>query len=120
MSQKKVTGKVHPLPPSRREKKRYVAFEVVNPKEGISAEQAFLEIQMQMRSLTGSKGLAQAGLMLLKNKSSLKKRRGLIRVSNRHVDNLRASIALADGSDMVLQSIGTSGMLKKAYHNYIA
>ncbi len=61
--------------------------------------------------------------MMLPDKYNKEKQRGLIRVNNKSLDKLRATLALVEqinSQKAIVRSIGASGVLKKAENNYIA
>ncbi len=109
----KTMEKIKPLLSSLREKKRYVAFEIVSEKQ-LSFKQASELILESCLNFLGIKGLADMGLIILKEK--YKANKGVIRVCAGFLDKLRASFCLAKniGSEpVVLRSLGVSGVLKK-------
>jgi len=102
--------------PSLREKKRYLVFEVISkkklPYEGIPRA-----IIGSAKSLIGTLGTAKAGFIMLHDKYNPNLQRGLIRVNNKYIDELRASLCLIDNinnEEVIVRSIGVSGILKKA------
>ena len=67
-------------------------------------------------------GCAEAGIMILADKYDPKTQRGLIRVNNKALDKMRASLSLVQdigGTRAMVRSVGASGILKKAQSNYI-
>jgi ribonuclease P/MRP protein subunit POP5 len=102
--------------PTQREKKRYVAFEVIADRD-VPAQEAARAISGAVERYIGAKGAADAGIMVLTKRYDQAKRRGIVRVSHKMVDNLRASLCFTQG--IVIRSIGASGTLKKAYTKYI-
>ena len=101
--------KIKPLLPSLREKKRYVAFEVLSEKP-LSFKQASEVIMDSALKYAGLKGLADMGLIIIKEK--YRKNKGIIRVSSRCVNALKASFCLAK-EPIILRSLGVSGVLQK-------
>jgi len=105
--------KIKPLLPSLREKKRYVAFEIVSEKQ-FSFKQASEAVLDAALKYSGVKGLADMGLIILKEK--FKKNKGVMRVCTKYTNSLKASFCLAKNIDkepMILKSLGVSGVLKK-------
>jgi len=106
-------GKLKPILPCLKENKRYLAVGIVSDKEikpNISLNGV---VKASYINLFGVKGLADAGLMLVKDD----KDKAIFRVNNRHLDDLRASlcdIRKFDGQDVIVRSLGASGILKKA------
>jgi len=112
-----VNTRLKPVLPSLREKKRYLAFEVIS-KEKINdfglVSNAIMHYSFQF---LGQLGAAKAGIMVLGNKWNQNTQRGIVKVSHKHVDALKAALALADkvdGKDAIFRSLGVSGVLNKA------
>ncbi len=94
--------KVKHLPPSMREKKRYIVYEVV---EGSMAPD---ELLGEVRSTLGLFESAEAGVQSIAYKDD----RGILRVSNRYVDKARVALALVEKA--LVRVVRVSGSLKKA------
>ena len=111
-----------PVLPSLREKKRYLAFEVIS-KEKISDVNSISEAIMDASlKFLGQLGTARAGLMVLNNKWDAQLQRGIIKVSHKHVDAVKAALAFADkidNADVIFKSVGVSGILRKAENKYL-
>ena len=108
--------------PTLRERKRYLAFEIVSEQPIEGFKQVSDSIWQKALEFLGELGCAEAGIMILKDKYNQERQRGLIRVNNKSLDKLRASLALIqkiDGRDVIVQSVGASGIMKKAMENYI-
>ena len=104
--------KLKALLPSLREKKRYVGF-VVESKESLDLKQVKESIETSMKELVGSLGMANAGLLFLKD---WKDNKGIVRVSTKNVDHLKASLALIkeiNGKKIIIKSLGVSGVVDK-------
>ncbi|MBD3309763.1 ribonuclease P protein component 2 [Candidatus Woesearchaeota archaeon] len=115
--------KIKPLLPSLREKKRYLAFEIASKKEIKDISAISDAIWKSSLEFLGESGCAKAGIMILKDRYNKEKQRGLIRVSSKHVENLKASLALTkqvQGRKVIIKSIGVSGIIKKAEQKYLA
>lgn len=105
-----------PVLPSLREKKRYIAFEVIS-KEKISFNAASKSIWQAIQEFSGVLGAAKAGIWLLSDKFNKEKQKGILKVSHKYVDLAKSSLALiksVDGHDVIVRSIGVSGVLNKA------
>ena len=110
-------AKLKALMPSLREKKRYVVFEIVSKSRIKSFAGVSKAIWQGMLSFNGTHGAAQAGMWLLGEKFNPQSQRGIIRVSNKGVDCLKAGLATVQEIDNVsalVRSISVSGSLKKA------
>ena len=108
--------KLKPILPSLREKKRYVVFEAICDHK-IDFARASSDIKKSAESLIGTLGMAKAGIIVLENK--WQDNRGIIKVSHKHVDAIKASFALAKSEGVIYRSLGVSGILKKAENNYL-
>lgn len=119
-------SKLKPLLPSLRERKRYLAYEIIS-KESLNL---FVNVDEISEALTwgaqdylGDIGMADAGLIILKDKYDPKSQKGLIRAAHKSIDNLRAAltfISAIGNEDVIVRSVGVSGIMKKAYDNYVA
>ena len=105
------------LIPSLREKKRYLVFEVLSEGNFIYKDLRDAVIS-GFKELFGLDGLSKAGLEFVEYKEN----KGIIRVSAKGLDMLRASFCFVrkiNKDDIVLRSLGVSGMLKKARNKFI-
>ena len=114
--------KMKPMLPSLKAKKRYIAFEVISDKPigRFSAVQS--AIWDSCLALMGEAGAAKAAVWLLEDKWNEEKQKGIIRTGNKSLDDVKASLALVkkiNSQDVIVRSIGVSGMLGKAYRNYV-
>ena len=87
-----------PLLPSLKEKKRYVAFEVMSEKT-LKFEFVTNEIVNEITNYIGKLGYEKMGLIFLKDWSNNK---GIARVNNKYVDHLKASFVLIDKTNLKL------------------
>ena len=117
-----VTTKIKPLLPSLREKKRYVVFEVIS-REMIRdfhfVSDAILNYSFQ---LLGQYGVAKAGLIILDDKWDRSNQRGIIKVSHRYVDAIKAALVFVDrinNAPAAIRSLGVSGILNKAERKFL-
>lgn len=107
--------------PSFREKKRYLAFEILS-KDKSSFAAVKDAILTSCSQFLGTLGMAKAGIIILGDKFSKEKQKGLIKVNNKYVNELKASLALIktmDKKSTIIKSLGVSGMLTKAENKYI-
>lgn len=107
--------KLKPLLPTLKEKKRYVAFEVITTGT-LNASLAFDALYASAHSFVGTRGLAQLGLQFFKEYYNPTTKRGVVRVTHTGLDLLRASMALVttiDGKPALMRSLGASGILTK-------
>lgn len=114
--------KLKPILPSLRERKRYLAFEIVSKGKMDNLEAISDTIWESSLEFMGELGTAQAGIMFLKDKYNDKLKRGLIKVNNRHVNHLKSALMLVNNmnnQDAFIRSVGVSGILKKAEKRYL-
>ena len=103
-----------PLEPTLKEKKRYVAFEVIS-KKSIGFEAVKSLILKTLKEFFGTFGLAKIGITFLE----FENKKGVIRVDNKFVDNLKASFVLMKEENIMIRSVGVSGTLKKIRTKYL-
>lgn len=115
-------AKTKPLLPTLREKKRYLAYEVISRHKFSDAIEINKAIMDAAKEFLGNLGMAKAGIIIMNDQFSKEKQRGLLRVSNKHLDSLRASLAFTDkisNNEVIIRSVGASGILKKAQQKYL-
>lgn len=113
--EKKIKQKA--LLPSLREKKRYLAFEVISELD-LGFKDIKDSIISGLKELFGLDGLAKAGLNFVEYKEN----KGIIRTSTKGLDMLKASFCFVrkiNKHDVVLRSLGVSGMLKKVRSKFL-
>jgi RNase P/RNase MRP subunit POP5 len=106
-----------------RERKRYLAFEVVSSRPIADFSKISSSVNNTALGYLGQLECAKAGIMLLKETYDEKRQRAIIRVSNKYLDKMRAVLALvkeADGQNVILRSTGVSGMLTKTKKEYVS
>ena len=111
--------KIKPILPSLREKKRYLAFEIISqaPVSFTSANNAIYD---NCFSYIGELGMSRAGVLILNDK--YKNNKGIIRVNHKNVDNLKSSLMIIkdiNKQDVIVRTLGVSGILKKANEKFI-
>jgi RNase P/RNase MRP subunit POP5 len=117
-----VKAKTKPLLPSLRERKRYLAYEVISPQKFYDAMEINKVILDSSKDFLGEFGMAEAGIIPLDDQWNQNLQRGIIRVGNKHVDDLKASLIFIKnikGKDVILKSVGASGILKKTQQKYL-
>ena len=117
-----VKTKLKPILPSLREKKRYLAFEVISKQKITDSNLVSDAIWNCSLKFLGQLGVAKAGIMVLNNKWSPNAQRGIIRVGHKYVDALKAALTFAGkvgNADAIFRSLGVSGILNKAEKNYL-
>ena len=115
-------AKLKAILPVLREKKRYLAFEVLSKSKIKNYSGVSKAIWQGMLSFNGTMGAAHAGMFLLPEKYNDKLQRGIIRVNHKQVDAVKAGLTTIqeiDNTPAIVKSIGVSGSIKKAT-TYIA
>jgi RNase P/RNase MRP subunit POP5 len=100
-----------------------LAFEIVSERPIEDFNAVSREVWGKALEYLGELGCAEAGIMILHDKYDKERQRGLIRVNNKAVDKLRATLALIDQIDnrqVIVRSRGVSGILSKAEGKYVA
>ncbi len=112
--------KTKPLLPSLREKKRYLAYEIIS--ENILSKKSVLTLLRQKLVQTlGTFDSAGAGIMVLPSKYDYKGQKGVLKVNHRYLDKVKAGFCLIndiDGNKVIVRSLGASGMINKM-KNYV-
>ncbi|MBU0930011.1 MAG: hypothetical protein KJ623_02980 [Nanoarchaeota archaeon] len=106
------------LLPSLKEKKRYVAYEVISDNK-VNYTDTKDSIIENYKKYFGIIGLAKADLMVLED---WKNQKGIIKVNNKHTDELKMSLGLTkkiNNQNVILRCLGISGMINKARKRYL-
>lgn len=114
--------RVKPVRPSLREKKRYLVFEVLSRNPIENTKNLKDTIHQSCSRYLGEKGMAAAGPILLENKWNAEKQRGLLKVSRKEVENVRAALMLTTHigkEEAIISTIGVSGIIKKAESKFL-
>jgi len=105
------------LPSSLRERKRYLAIEVIS-KSDVTREELIREIFAATGSLYGDIGSSECGLRLL----DFEKQKGVIRCSHMMTERSRAALATINtigGQRAIVHVLGISGTVQGATQKYI-
>lgn len=108
---------IKPLMPSMRERKRYLVFEIIG--KTVSSTDAYKAVKKAVSDFLGTIGTAGAGLISI---NKYKNNRGTIRLNHRYVNHVRAALLMIttiQETPVIVRSIGTSGILKKADKKYL-
>ena len=114
--------RLKPLLPTLKEKKRYLAFEIISKSKITAFSEVSKAIWGSTLSFAGTKGAAKMGIWVLAEKYNTMKQKGLIRVEHKGMDELKASLSLINQIEqqpVIVRSIGASGILAKAEKKYI-
>ena len=105
------------LPPTMRQRKRYLAFELIS-KEKISRDELIRELFASMGSLLGDSGSSECGMRLLTFEDS----KGIIQCAHTRTEQTRASIATITnigGRQVLINVFGISGTVATATEKYL-
>ena len=109
--------------PTLKEKKRYLAIEILSRE---NKKHSFTDISKAiwaaLQGFIGSLGAANAGIWFVEDKWRQNVQRGLIRVNNKFIEPLRASLTFinkVDNDNVMVNSVGASGSIKKAEDKYL-
>jgi ribonuclease P/MRP protein subunit POP5 len=113
-------GVLNPLPPSKREKNRYLVYGLSSEKP-LNGEEMGKAIWKSALGFLGELGVAKSGLRIVDFDEA--KQKGIIKVNRDSVEEGRVVLSLVkevSGSKTALETIGVSGILKKARGKYLA
>ncbi len=102
-----------PILSSLKEKRRYLVYEVLTDRS-IKFSDVVKTFNRKFYEFFGEKGVSNANIKILDDFSNNK---GIIMVDNKSLDEIRASLCLIDkidDKDVIIKSVGVSGILKKA------
>ncbi|MBN1792938.1 ribonuclease P protein component 2 [Candidatus Woesearchaeota archaeon] len=105
--------KVNALKPSMREKKRYIAFEIVSEKP--LGKDADRQLIIRINELLGVFHSSKAGILRVKYNPGLQ--RGLLRVDRAFVDFIRTCFVMLkqlEGIRVMIRTLAVSGMVHRA------
>lgn len=114
--------RLKPLLPTLKEKKRYLAFEIVSKAKNLAFKDVSRAIWDAALGFAGTLGGAKMGLQVFPEKYDAKTQRGLIRVAHNQLEELKASLAFithVNNTQAIARSIGASGILAKAEEKYL-
>lgn len=109
-----------PILPSLKEKKRYIAFQIISKSKIKAFSSVAKGIKNASLQLNGDIGTAKMGLQVLPEK--YRDGKGIVRVNAAYVDELKASLTLIQELEehpALIRSVGISGILNKA-EKYLA
>ena len=101
--------KIRPLLPILKEKKRYLLYEITSKEKLFNIENT---IENELRNFIGNLGLAKARFKLIKTKDS----KGIIKVSNKYVDEIKTGLSLIseiNDTPVRISTLKVSGVINK-------
>ncbi len=117
-------AKLNPLPPTLREKERWVAFRIIAERDDVTfpLEKVVNSVWNACMNNFGSVGCASIMLWVPSNLYDEKKRVGVIRCTSRTVEMVRfalATITEIEGEKVVFHVLGVSGTIKRAKKKFM-
>ena len=106
-----------PILPSLKEKKRYLAFEIISDSK-FSKSEIEDAVKKQSLEFLGTLGYGKAGVIML----NIAGNEGIIKVNNRFTNHIKASLMLIkdiNNKRVIFKTKGVSGVLKKAKSKYL-
>lgn len=104
------------LIPTLKQKKRYVAFEIIADKK-FSFPEIKEEMERAMKDFWGSSGISRAGPAFIDERFNFEKQRFLVKVNHKFVDEVISALILSKSiknTPIIVRSVIVSGTLKKA------
>jgi RNase P/RNase MRP subunit POP5 len=106
------------LPAIRREKVRYLVFEIINSKgKKIRSNYAFDEINRNLFNYFGIYGMSLARPWLFQELYSEEKKMGILKVNRKYINHARTALALVKrikDDDVIIKTRIVTGTIKRA------
>ncbi|WP_048146610.1 ribonuclease P protein component 2 [Pyrococcus abyssi] len=112
--------KLKTLPPTLRDKNRYIAFEIISDDEFTKDEVKSLIWEASLRVL-GELGTALAKPWFIKYDPKTKT--GIVRCDREYVEHLRFALMLAtdfNGKRLIIRTLGVSGTIKRLKKKFLS
>jgi len=107
--------KLKQILPSLREKKRYLAFDILSKKDSHDYRSVSGAISASCIDLVGKLGLARAGVIVLEN--CFEKSHGILKFNPNYTNEIKSALSFIEFIDkqpVIVRSLGVSGIIKKA------
>ncbi len=107
--------RLKPLLPSLKQKNRYLVYEVISEKS--TNKEITKKLDNHLKEFLGTFNYSCARIKFI----ATKKNKGIIMVSSNYVDLLKSALLFfcnSEDIDVIVRSIGVSGILKKAKDKY--
>jgi|TARA_B100002003_G_C13950179_1_gene460730 ribonuclease P/MRP protein subunit POP5 len=104
---------IKPILPSLREKKRYIAYEIISDRK-MKFNDVKISINKAVLSFLGELGYAKSGLIIM---DTFKNNKGVLRTNHKEVDNIKTSLTLIEkisNTKVMIKSNLVTGVLNKA------
>lgn len=106
---------------SERPKRRYLAFEVISNAK-FDSNDIFKALMARAYEYIGKFGVKNANIKFIAEKWNSEMQRGIIRVNNNYLNDLKDLLPLIkniNSNDIMIKSIGVSGILNRAEKKYM-
>ena len=113
--------KIKPLLPSLKEKKRYLAFRLISEDNISDFHKVEDSIIANALGFMGKFDFSKAGIQVIED--CYKENKGVIRINAKYIDEFKSSLLFLtkiNGQEVIFQTVGLSGILKKAKDKYLA
>ncbi|MBR9682096.1 MAG: ribonuclease P protein component 2 [Candidatus Aenigmarchaeota archaeon] len=104
------------LPPTLRDRKRYLAYQVVSDKK-LEFSEINNVIWYSVMNFMGERGAAEADVWVIRNTYEDERKIGLIKCSHTSVEDVRTALALVQKmgeNRLIIRVLGISGTMKAA------
>jgi len=115
-----VASRPKTLPPTLRERERYIAYEIIS-EEPVDFGEFISSFYQSLFNLVGELGASEVNAWVIRDDWDQERQRGIIKCDHRHVNETRVALALIThvGNTMVIvRTLGISGTLKGARKKY--
>lgn len=112
-----------PVLPSLKERKRYLAFEVISKGSIKDMNSVNKAIWHQWLSMAGDIQAAEAGLWIFQDCWDKDNNKGVLRIGHKYVDYLKASLAMisvVDENEAIVRTVGISGTMAGAKRKFMS
>jgi ribonuclease P/MRP protein subunit POP5 len=109
-----------PLPPTLRERNRYIAFELISDVK-FRRDEVVNAVWNSALGFLGESGMARSSLWLMDWDE--KKQRGILKVNHVSVEQVRAALALLkdiNKKNCIFHALGVSGTVKKTREKFLS
>lgn len=109
------------LPPSMRERERYIVFEVIS-KGDFSYDELSRSIWFTTLAFLGELGASSCGIKLIRNLWDERTKRGVIRCFHNKIEEIRSALTMIrkiGNEDVIVHVLGVTGTIKSAKRKFL-
>lgn len=110
------------LLPALRERKRYLAFEIISKKPIHDFKKVSNSIWNACFEFMGVLNCNKAGIIIMKDKFNISKQKGILRINNKMYNEIQTSLSMINEIEKIpilINTIGMSAILKKCEQNIL-